>query len=73
MSRAAQKQPEYKLGGAEKGLLFLVSLEEAVATKILKCLAPDEVRQLRAAANLLPDVPPSAMTAAARNFMGWCI
>jgi flagellar motor switch protein FliG len=63
VSRAAQKQPELKLGGAEKGLLFLVSLEESVATKILKCLAPDEVRQLRAAANLLPDVPPSAMTA----------
>lgn len=64
MSRAAaQRQPELKLGGAEKGLLFLVSLEEAVATKILKCMSTDEVRQLRAAANLLPEVPPAAMTA----------
>jgi flagellar motor switch protein FliG len=52
-----------KLTGAEKGLLFLVSLEEAVATKILKCMAPEEVRQLRAVANSLPEIPPSAMTA----------
>jgi flagellar motor switch protein FliG len=59
---AAQKLTE-RLGGAEKGLLFLVSLEESVATKILKCMSPEEVRQLRAAANALPEVAPSALTA----------
>jgi flagellar motor switch protein FliG len=63
VSRPAQRQPELKLGGAEKGLLFLVSLDEAVATKILKCMSPEEVRQLRAAANQLPEVPPAATTA----------
>jgi len=63
VSRPAQRQPELKLGGAEKGLLFLVSLDESVATKILKCMSPEEVRQLRAAANQLPEVPPSALTA----------
>ncbi|HKU44568.1 MAG TPA: flagellar motor switch protein FliG [Polyangiales bacterium] len=50
------------LSGAEKGLLFLVSLEEAVATKILKCMSPEEVRQLRAAAAALPEVEPAALT-----------
>jgi flagellar motor switch protein FliG len=44
VSRPAQRQPELKLGGAEKGLLFLVSLDESVATKILKCMSPEEVR-----------------------------
>lgn len=62
MSRAAVQKQELKLAGAEKGLLFLVSLEENVATKILKCMAPEEVRQLRAAATNLPDVPPAALT-----------
>jgi flagellar motor switch protein FliG len=56
---AAEPKP---LTGAEKGLLFLVSLEEAVATKILKCMTPDEVRQLRAAAAALPEVESAALT-----------
>ena len=50
------------LTGAEKGLLFLVSLEEAVATKILKCMSPEEVKQLRAAAAALPEVESHALT-----------
>jgi flagellar motor switch protein FliG len=50
------------LTGAEKGLLFLVSLEESVATKILKCMSPDEVKLLRAAAAALPEVEPHALT-----------
>ena len=49
--------------GAEKGLLFLVSLEEAVATKILKCMSPEEVRALRSAADRLREVDPTALTA----------
>jgi flagellar motor switch protein FliG len=65
MNTPTQKAPVSlrALGGAEKGLLFLVSLEEAIATKILKCMSPEEVRLLRAAANALPEVPPSALTA----------
>jgi len=55
-------EPPKGLTGAEKGLLFLVSLEEAVATKILKCMSPEEVKQLRAAAAALPEVDPSALT-----------
>src|SRR5882672_1847085 len=47
--------------GAEKGLLFLVSLEEAVATKVLKCLSPEEVRALRAAADRLREVEPATL------------
>jgi flagellar motor switch protein FliG len=47
--------------GAEKGLLFLVSLEEAVATKILKCMTPEEVRTLRAAAERLNEVAPATL------------
>lgn len=63
MSAPAQKPEGRKLAGAEKGLLFLVSLEESVATKVLKCMSPEEVRLLRAAANALPEVAPNALTA----------
>ncbi len=55
-------EPPKGLTGAEKGLLFLVSLEEAVATKILKSMTPDEVRQLRLAAAALPEVDQQALT-----------
>jgi flagellar motor switch protein FliG len=47
--------------GAEKGLLFLVSLEEAVATKVLKCMSPEEVRTLRAAAETMREVEPTTL------------
>jgi flagellar motor switch protein FliG len=55
-------QPPKPLTGAQKGLLFLVSLDESVATKILKCMTPEEVRQLRSAAMALPEVDPNALT-----------
>jgi flagellar motor switch protein FliG len=66
MTVLATKPPtaeQRRLMGAEKGLLFLVSLEEAVATKILKCMSPEEVRLLREAANALPEVASNALTA----------
>jgi flagellar motor switch protein FliG len=64
MTSSSQKPVEgRRLAGAEKGLLFLVSLEESVATKVLKCMSAEEVRQLRAAASALPEVAPTALTA----------
>ncbi len=50
-----------RLRGSEKGLLFLVSLEEGVATKILKCLSADEVKTLRSASDGLREIDPSAL------------
>jgi flagellar motor switch protein FliG len=69
MSNGGQKTAEgRRLAGAEKGLLFLVSLEESVATKVLKCMSPEEVRLLRAAAAALPEVAPQALTAVHAEF-----
>jgi flagellar motor switch protein FliG len=50
-----------RLGGPEKGLLFLVSLDESIATRILKSLSPDEVKTLRAAADHLREIEPAAL------------
>jgi flagellar motor switch protein FliG len=60
---ATKSGDQRRLAGAEKGLLFLVSLDESVATKILKCMSPEEVRMLREAANALPEVASQALTA----------
>lgn len=54
--------------GAQKGLLFLVSLDEAVATKILRCMSPEEVRMLRAAADVLREVEPTTLAAVHVDF-----
>jgi flagellar motor switch protein FliG len=51
------------LSGAAKGLLFLVSLEEAIALRILKCMTPDEVRLIRGATEAIKEVDPAALTA----------
>lgn len=57
-----------KLSGAEKGLLFLVSIDEAIATRILSHLEPDEVVALRSAAETLNEVHPRAIASVHREF-----
>lgn len=57
-----------KLSGAEKGLLFLVSIDESIATRILSYLEPDEVVSLRSAAETLNEVHPRAIASVHREF-----
>lgn len=56
------------LSGAQKGLLFLVSLDEPTALKILKLMTPEEVRNLRSASDSLKDIEGSALTAVHAEF-----
>lgn len=67
MTALAQVE-ERKLTGAEKGLLFIVSLDESIATRVLSHLSPDEVKQLRAAAEGLSEVHPRTIAAVHREF-----
>lgn len=57
-----------KLSGAEKGLLFLVSLDEAIATRVLSNLTPEEVKKLRGASEGLNEVHPRTIAAVHREF-----
>ncbi|MEM6961013.1 MAG: FliG C-terminal domain-containing protein [Myxococcota bacterium] len=50
------REAALKLRAAQRSLLLLVSLEEAVATRILAHLNPDEVRRLREASEGLQEV-----------------
>ena len=56
------------LRGAEKGLILLVSLEEAVATKVLSHLTQVEVKALRSAAETLKDGDPKVVQMVYRDF-----
>ena len=57
------------LSGPERGLLFLVSLEERVATAILGHLEQDEVARLRGASDSLKEVDARAITAVHYDFI----
>jgi flagellar motor switch protein FliG len=57
------------LAGAEKALLFLVSLDEGVATRVLSHLSDDEVRKLRESSDRMTEAPPSALEAVYHEFL----
>jgi flagellar motor switch protein FliG len=57
------------LTGAEKAILFLLSLDEAVATPIVCELSEAELRQLRAVASTMREVPAGAIDEAFREFL----
>ena len=57
------------LAGPAKGLLFLISLDEAIATRVLAHLAPEEVRRLRSAAEMLKEVDPTELVGVHREFI----
>lgn len=65
------KVPEsvHELSGAQKGLLFLVSLEEAVATRVLSNLSPQEVQSLRSASEGLAEIHPNVIAGVHREFV----
>ncbi|MDH5671872.1 MAG: flagellar motor switch protein FliG [Myxococcales bacterium] len=56
------------LTGVQKSLLFLVSLDEAVATRVLSHLNDAEVKLLRAAALQLKEVEPTAVSSIHQEF-----
>ena len=55
--------------GAEKAVLFLLSLDEAVATPIVRELAEADLRKLRAVASTMREVPAEALDEAFREFL----
>ncbi|HJL20375.1 MAG TPA: FliG C-terminal domain-containing protein [Sandaracinaceae bacterium LLY-WYZ-13_1] len=57
------------MGGAQKALLFLVSLDEGVATRILAHLDDDEVRRLRDSSDMMTEAPPTAIKAVHHEFL----
>jgi flagellar motor switch protein FliG len=57
-----------KLTGPQKGCIFLISLDEAVATRILSHLSEDEVRLLRKTAETLKELEPGALAFVYREF-----
>ena len=57
------------LSGAEKALLFLVSLEENVTTRILAHLDPEDLQKLRRAADGLSQATPSQVIAVHKEFL----
>jgi flagellar motor switch protein FliG len=57
------------LTGAEKAVLFLLSLDEAVATPIVSELTEADLRKLRAVASTMREVPAGAIDEAFREFL----
>ena len=57
------------LTGAEKAVLFLLSLDEAVATPIVSELTEADLRKLRAVASTMREVPAGAVDEAFREFL----
>ena len=57
------------LTGAEKAVLFLLSLDEAVAAPIVSELGEADLRQLRAVASTMREVPAGAIDEAFREFL----
>ena len=56
------------LTGAQKGLLFILSLDEAVASRVLSNLSEEEVRLLRRATDEIREVSPLVVQAVHREF-----
>ncbi|MGE0787565.1 MAG: flagellar motor switch protein FliG [Sandaracinaceae bacterium] len=57
------------MSGAQKALLFLVSLDEYVATKILGHLGDEEMRLLRSCSQSMDEAAPSAIKAVHHEFL----
>jgi flagellar motor switch protein FliG len=57
------------LSGAQKAMLFLVSLDEQVATKVLANMSAEEVATLRKATQSLADVPNEVILDIHREFI----
>lgn len=58
-----------KVPGPDRALLFMVSLDEYVATKVLGYLSDDEVRRLRASSEHVEEAPTSVLNAVYYDFL----
>jgi flagellar motor switch protein FliG len=58
-----------EMSGAQKALLFLVSLDESVATRVLGHLEDAHVRLLRDSSESMAEAPPSSITAVHHEFL----
>ncbi|MGB0679247.1 MAG: flagellar motor switch protein FliG [Polyangiales bacterium] len=70
---AAQKETQTDaaaaLTGEQKALLFLLSIDESLATKIMAHMEQDEVRRLRSASESLQEVELATVVAVHREFI----
>jgi flagellar motor switch protein FliG len=57
------------LNGSQKALLFLVSIDEDVATRVIAHLEPKELERLRGASASMHSVPDAAVTRVQREFL----
>lgn len=57
------------LTNAEKAVLFLLSLDEAVARPIVEELGEDEIRKLRTVASTMREVPKNALESTFKEFL----
>lgn len=67
---APQAPPEVTLTGAQKSVLFLLSIDESVAVKVLAHLEPEEIRNLRKASEAMKEVDPSIVVQVHKEFAG---
>jgi len=57
------------LRGAQKAMLFLVSLDEEVATRVIANLSENEVTELRKATEALREIPAEALVGVHKEFL----
>ena len=59
-----------ELPGAQRAMLFLVSIDESIATRILSRMSEHDVLQLRKASEGLHEIDPPAVISIYRSFIG---
>lgn len=79
MSQLAKRAPDAlaaageadlsSMGGAHRAFLFLVSIDESIATKIIGNLQQDELDQLRGASENMEEVAPTTLVAVYKDFI----
>ncbi|MDH5491325.1 MAG: hypothetical protein OEY14_05175 [Myxococcales bacterium] len=65
----ALRRPSLRLAGPAKSLLFLVSIDESIATRIISQLRPEDVRTLRLASEGLEEVDSETIIEIHREFV----
>lgn len=66
---AALAREEPLLRGSQKAMLFLVSLDEDVATRVIAHLDPSDLERLRSASECTHEVPEAAVSRVQREFL----
>ncbi len=66
---APARRSERTLSGEEKGLLFLLSLDEKLATQVLEHLSEEEVKALKRTSDAVQEVEPSVVIDIYKEFV----